>query len=288
MTWAVTGANGQLGTALLSLPGEEAGVEWHPLTHQDLEITKLSEVERVLGELKPQGVINTAAYNFVDLAEAHPLDALELNGGGPMILASVCKTLRIPLLHVSSDFVFGGDRSVPYTEEDAVGPLGAYARSKLKGEQAVREGLSRHFIVRTCGVYGRARSQGKGNFVETMLRLAEERDQLKVVHDQRCTPTSALELARGICRLIRTENWGTYHLTCSGDCSWYEFAVEILRQAGKTTPVIPITYDEFAAKAKRPAYSVLNCDKLAATIGFQATSWEKALAEYLRSRSTVS
>lgn len=289
MAWAVTGANGQLGTALCSLvstgdSSADPATSFHPLTHQDLDITKLPQVERVLTQLRPEGVINTAAYNFVDKAEDAPLDALELNSGGPMILASVCKTLRIPLLHVSTDFVFAGDKQSPYTEDDTPAPLGAYGRSKLSGEKAVRDGIPQHFIVRTCGVYGRAASVGKGNFVETMLRLARERDHLKVVNDQRCTPTSALELARGISRLIRTTAWGTYHLTCSGDCSWYEFAVEILRQAGLSTPVIPITSAEFAAKAPRPPYSVLNCDKFIATTTHRPPTWQSALTTYLNSR----
>lgn len=286
MVWAVTGANGQLGTALRALAPEEAGVEFHPLTHQDLDITKLPQVEQVLGDLQSEGVINTAAYNFVDLAEQAPLDAMELNAGGPMILAAVCKSLKIPLFHVSTDFIFSGEQTVPYVEEDSPGPLSAYGRSKLKGEQSVREGNPRHFIVRTCGVYGKATSAGKGNFVETMLRLAGERDQLKVVHDQRCTPTSARELAFGICGLIRTEAWGTYHLTASGNCSWYEFAVEILRQEGISTPVVPITSAEFGAKARRPDYSVLNCDKLTKTTGFRAKPWQEALTDYLQTRQS--
>lgn len=286
MTWAVTGADGQLGTALRNLSPGESPCDFQPLTHRDLDITKLPDVERLFGEMRPEGVINTAAYNFVDKAEEQPLEAMKLNAGGPVVLAAVCRSLKIPLLHVSTDFVFGGDKQVPYDEQDLPNPLSAYARSKLKGEQGVRAGNPRHFIVRTCGVYGRAYSVGKGNFVETILRLADEREQLSVVNDQRCTPTSARELALGICRLIQTEDWGTYHLTCQGNCSWYEFAAEILKQAGKKTPVVPIGSSDYPAKAIRPHYSVLNCDKLERTTGFRAAAWEQALQFYLAGRES--
>ena len=283
MVWIVTGAQGQLGTALTQM-ASTSGLEVAPLSHRQLDITHTEEVDDCFQSLKPEGVINTAAYNFVDRAEDHPLDAIELNAGGPMVLAAACNARRIPLVQVSTDFVFSGTSEVPYREEDPPAPLGAYGRSKWKGEQGVRDHAPRHFIVRTCGVYGKAASVGKGNFVETILRLAAERDELQIVHDQRCTPTSAKELARGIFSLIQTDSFGTYHLTCQGDCSWYEFAVEILRQSGIPTPVKPISSSEFGAKAKRPPYSVLNCDKLAAATGFRAVPWREALVEYLAGR----
>jgi dTDP-4-dehydrorhamnose reductase len=231
-------------------------------------------------------VINAAAYNFVDRAEDERDRASAVNALGPRHLAESCASLDIPLDHVSTDYVFGQDagRRIPYSEADHPGPLSEYARSKLAGENSVRDVCPKHFIVRTCGLYGRASSPGKGNFVETMLRLGRERGAVSVVDDQWCTPTSAVDLADAIAGLIATDNYGLYHATNAGSTTWCGFATEIFRLAGLAVDVKPITTAQFGARAGRPAYSVLDSSKLAATIGRPMRPWQEALADYLRSR----
>jgi dTDP-4-dehydrorhamnose reductase len=188
---------------------------------------------------------------------------------------------------VSSDYVFGQDamRRIPYTEYDHPGPSSEYARSKLAGENAVRDRCPAHFVVRTCGLYGRASSPGKGNFVETMLRLGRERGAVSVVDDQWCTPTSAADLADALAGLIETNRYGLYHATNAGSTTWCGFASEIFRQAGLAVDVKAITTAQFGARAGRPAYSVLDSSKLADTIGRPMRPWQEALADYLQSRS---
>jgi dTDP-4-dehydrorhamnose reductase len=176
-------------------------------------------------------------------------------------------------------------RRIPYTELDLPGPLSEYARSKLAGENFVRAACPKHFVVRTCGLYGKASSPGKGNFVETMLRLGRERGAVSVVDDQWCTPTSAADLAEAIAELISTNKYGLYHATNSGSTTWCGFATEIFRLAGLAVELKPITTAQFGARAGRPAYSVLEGSKLAATIGRPMRPWQAALEEYLRSRS---
>jgi dTDP-4-dehydrorhamnose reductase len=283
MRIAIIGAAGQLGTALTArLTGKII-----PLGREALDISDGARVHEVLPAAEPDVVINAAAYNFVDRAEEESERALLINALGPRYLAETCAALDVPFVHVSTDYVFGSDvgRRVPYTESDPPGPLGAYSRSKLEGENLVRGACARHFVVRTCGLYGRAASPGKGNFVETMLRLGRERGAVSVVDDQWCTPTSAADLADAIARLLTTEAYGLYHAANSGSTTWCRFATEIFRIAGITAEVKPITTAQFGARAARPAYSVLDCSALAATIGGPLRPWQDALADYLKSRS---
>src|SRR5436190_12203260 len=282
MRIVLIGAAGQLGTALNArLPGVVI-----PLGRDALDIADAARVADVLTKSQPDLVINAAAYNFVDRAEDESDRACAVNALGPRNLAETCASLDIPLVHVSTDYVFGQDagRRIPFTESDVPGPLNEYARSKLAGENVVRNGCPRHFVVRTCGLYGRASSPGKGNFVETMLRLGRERGSVSVVDDQLCTPTSAADLADAIARMITTNAYGLYHATNSGSTTWCGFATEIFRQAGLSVDVRPITTAQFGARAGRPAYSVLDSSKLAATIGRPMRAWQDALADYLRSR----
>ena len=282
MKIALIGANGQLGTDLLPLLGDDV---WS-LGHEDIEIRDAEVVESVLTEMEPDCVINTAAYNHVDLAEDEPERAFAVNALGPRNLSLYCEPRDIVLLHVSTDYVFGLDagRTLPYTESDAPGPLGAYATSKLAGEYFVRSLCRRHFVVRTCGLYGHAAQHGKGNFVETMLKLAAVKDEVRVVDDQRCTPTSTAELARAMVALMQTQDFGLYHATCAGSATWRGFAEEIFRQAKQTIRVIPVTSEAFGAKAVRPAFSVLDNQKLQSTIGSALPAWQEALAGYLNRR----
>jgi len=291
MRIVITGVHGQLGTELQSsLKGDII-----PLGHDRLDITDAAQVEAVLTTEKPEIIINTAAYNFVDRAEEEPETAYRVNALGPQILARCCESRGISLLHFSTDYVFSGGlkdanggefRDSPYLETDSPEPLSAYAVSKLDGEKLVRSLCSRHFVIRTCGLYGRTRQPGTGNFVETMLRLGSERDELSVVHDQRCTPTSCADLAEAVGKLIETEAYGLYHVTNAGSMTWYEFAVEIFRLAEIRVKVQPITSEQFGAKARRPAYSVLDNSKLTKTIGKELPAWQDALKRYLEQRET--
>lgn len=288
MRIALIGSAGQLGSDLL--PRLQAvGHDVVPLRHAEIEITDPASVFAVLEPLRPDLVLNTAAYNLVDKAEDEPDAAMSVNAIGPQNLARLCMAKNWRLMHISTDYVFDGatgSDSRRWTEFDPAIPTGKYALSKWTGEQLVQQECPRSFVVRTCGLYGIAalRGAGKGNFVETMLRLGRDRKQLRVVDDQRCTPTSTADLADALVKLIVTDAFGLYHATNSGSMTWCEFAREIFRLAKLDVEVVPITTVEFGAKAKRPAYSVLDCTKLASVIGGPLPDWHDALARYLASR----
>ncbi len=283
MRIAVVGAFGQLGSDLIPLLGDRAIA----LGHADIEITDPASVTIALDAARPTHVINCAAYNLVDRAEDEPEAAQRVNTSGPQHLADYCARSGIVLMHVSTDYVFGQDltRRTPLSETDPTGPVSVYGASKLAGELAVRSRCPQHFLVRTCGLYGQRAARGKGNFVETMLRLGRERPELKIVADQRCTPTSTADLAAALVSLIETDTFGTYHATNDGDCSWFEFAREIFRLADLTVNVIPNTATEYGAKARRPDYSVLDSTKLASVLGRPMPSWRDALSRYLALRA---
>lgn len=281
---AVIGAAGQLGRELVARLGPRAV----PLTHADIEICHPDSVAASLGSLHLSGVINCAAYNFVDQAEQEPERACQINALGPRCLAMHCARFDLPLLHVSTDYVFGGDaqRTTPYGEADLPAPLSAYGVSKLAGEHFVQALAPRYCIVRTCGLYGSPSATGKGNFVRTIERLARERPELQVVNDQRCTPTHAGDLADVLVRLLAKDARGVFHATNDGDCTWYEMAAEIVRLLGLSTQVQPRDSNDPARPARRPAYSVLNCDRLSRTLGGSMRHWRVALADYLGSDAT--
>lgn len=284
MRIAILGADGQLGGELRHQLGDDALA----YNRQQVDITQADAVAAALSQDHPDAVINCAAYNAVDLAETQPEDAFRINALGPRNLAAFCRQHGLPFVHVSTDYVFGLDarRNTPYVETDLPGPQGVYAVTKLAGEELARAGCQKHFVVRTCGLYGHRGRSGKRNFVETMLKLGAEKPELRIVCDQRCAPTSTKDLAAAILGLLSTTAYGTYHATNTGDCSWAEFASEIFRQAKLTTRVIPITTAEYGAKAPRPSYSVLNQGKLAAAIGTPMRSWRDALSDYLMERSS--
>ncbi len=279
MKIAVIGAHGQLGSDLIRLLGDDA-VE---LTHTQIEITDPVSVAAALGAVAPDTVINTAAYNLVDNAEQEPDRAFAINAFGPLHLARYCEERGLALVHVSTDYVFGQDveRATPYAETDLPGPVSVYGTSKLAGEHLVRAACRRHFVVRTCGLYGRPTSVGKGNFVRTMLRLAQDRDELTVIDDQHCTPTSTADLAAAIVELVQTDEYGLYHATNSGSTTWYGFARAIFDLSGIGIKVTPITSAQFAAPACRPAYSVLDSTRIAEVTGVSLRPWRDALAAYL-------
>jgi dTDP-4-dehydrorhamnose reductase len=291
MTTAVLGASGQLGTDLPKyLRGDVV-----PIRHSDMELTDSDSIGECLDRIRPKVVINTAAYNLVDKAEDEGLQAMAVNFLGPTCLARWCLENDATLVQFSTDYVFGAasdDQSEtsspsPRRETDLAVPDSVYAASKLAGENMVRSICPRHFVIRTCGLYGVAatRGAGKGNFVETMLRLGTERDELSVVNDQHCTPTATRDLAQATAELITTEKYGLYHATNSGATTWHDLAAEIFRQAGIDIKLRPITTAEFGAKAARPAYSVLNCQKLESAIGRPMPAWQDALRQYLIDRT---
>jgi dTDP-4-dehydrorhamnose reductase len=191
-------------------------------------------------------------------------------------LAAACLEAGARMVQVSTDYVFDGNTDTFYREFDKTNPQTVYGRTKCQGEEIVRQILGRHYIIRTAWLYG----QGN-NFVRTMLKLAQQNNTLRVVHDQIGTPTSTVDLAMAIFKLLESDAYGTYHGTCQGQCSWYEFATEIFRQTGKNVKVIPVTTEEFPRPAKRPKFSVLDNHMLRMTVGDPMGEWQEALKEYL-------
>ncbi len=275
------GGYGQLGSELIAVLGPRAV----PLNHRTADVTDATSLATALTHAAPTVVINCAAYNLVDRAEEDPSAAHAVNAFGARHVARWCDDHGVPLVHISTDYVFGRDttRTKPYLETDVCGPVNVYGTSKSIGESAVANHCPRSWIIRTCGLYGRRATRAKGNFVDTMVRLGTERPEVRVVADQRCTPTSAADLAVMLARLIATDAYGLYHATNAGDCSWAELAAEIFRLRNLTTRVIPITTADYGANAPRPGYSVLDCSKLATLLGTPFRPWQAALAEYLHS-----
>jgi dTDP-4-dehydrorhamnose reductase len=285
---AVTGANGQLGTDLCRALHDFDVI---PLTHTDIEIADMASVRGAMLKRNPDVIINTAACVRVDDCEDEKEKAFQVNALGARNVAVVAQELGAKLIHLSTDYVFGGNaepRSTPYTEFETPVPLSVYGKSKLAGEDLVRHLCLRHFIIRASGLFGLAGSSGKGgNFIETMLRLAGERDEIKVVNDQVFSPTYTGDLAGKIAQILQTEYYGIFHITNRGSCSWYEFAGEILKLAGLRTPVIPISSDRYPQKAIRPGYSVLDNYHLRLLGLDDMRPWQEALKHYLVARGHI-
>lgn len=284
---AVIGAAGQLGSALVTVL-EARGDTPVPFTRGELDVCDHDHTQAKLAAARPDVVVNTAAYLAVDLAEDEVAQAFEVNAVAVKNLALVTAGLDVPLVHISTDYVFGreGPRDRPYTEEDAPGPQGVYGTSKLAGEYFVREYAPKHFVVRSAGLYETIGSRKKGgNFIETMLKVAAAGRSLKVVADQVLTPTYTPDLATAIAELIGTEAYGLYHATNGGACSWFEFAGAIFELAGVQADLSPTTTAEYGAKAPRPAYSVLDNTKLERAGVTPLRPWRDALAAYLARRS---
>jgi dTDP-4-dehydrorhamnose reductase len=281
--YAVIGSAGQLGRDLgPRLPGEVV-----PLTRERADLTRPEPLRAALAELRPDVVVNCAAYNLVDRAESEPDAAFAVNTWGVRHLALVCRDLDCALVHFSTDYVFGLDeaRRVPYAEADAPGPVSAYGLSKLAGEYVVRALCPRHFVIRTCGLYGVWGSGGKGgNFVETMLRKAALGEPLRVVADQACTPSYTVDVATAAAGLIGTGRYGLYHLTNGGATTWHDFARTTFETAGVAADLAPTTSRERAAPARRPAYSVLAMGAYEALGLPPMRPWREALAAYLEER----
>jgi dTDP-4-dehydrorhamnose reductase len=281
MTIAVTGSEGQLGSELCRRLRSEAT----PLDYPAFDLTDPAGVRRTIEALRPSAVINTAAYTQVDRAEEERERCWAINADGVGYLAQICQELQVPLLQISTDYVYGRDqaRATPYRETDPPGPEGVYACSKLAGEEKA-SAWRQHIIVRSCGLYGKPGLNTAGsNFVDTMLRLGRQGKSLRVVADQHCTPTYVPHLAIAILFLLEGRHFGTYHVVNGGATNWHEFAREIFRQAGLSVTAEPITTAQYGAKAPRPLYSVLDTSQYHALGGPVMPLWQDALGEYLAS-----
>jgi len=244
-----------------------------------LDLADVDAIRRVVREVKPEVVVNAAAYTAVDRAESETELAMRINGVAPGVLAEAAKRLGALLVHYSTDYVFDGTKESPYVESDAPNPINVYGESKLAGERAIESLMSRYLIIRTSWVYGARGS----NFLRTMLRLAKERPELRVVDDQFGAPTWARDIAATTAMILGDANGknGVYHMTAAGETTWCEFARAIFRQMRISTTVVPIRSYEYRAAAARPAYSVLSSDKLCAEFGLKLSDWSSALSRCL-------
>ena len=274
----IVGARGQLGRNLVDVFSREGNVTG--LDIPELDITDEDALRAATERFRPTLVVNAAAYTDVEGAEDNRASAFAANETGARNVARLAAQLGAPVIYFSTDFVFGGQKSTPYTEDDPIAPRGVYAESKAAGEAAVRKECAEHFIVRTAWLYG----IGGNNFVEKILRAAAARPRLRVVHDESGSPTYTWDLAEATRALCNTTAYGTYHAVNAGACSRFDFARAILREAGFTTPIDPCAASEYPSKAPRPAYSVLSTEKLRAACGYTMPLWEDALRRYLQAR----
>src|SRR6202047_3041475 len=284
MRIAVTGKQGQVVSALIEV-GPKLGVEVLPVGRPELDLLSPETVLPALANLRPNLIVNAAAYTAVDQAEKEPEVAMAVNASGAMAIADAARTLSVPLVHLSTDYVFDGSKSTPYTEQDRVAPANVYGASKLAGEQAVTAATRDHVIVRTAWVYS---LYGK-NFVRTMLTLAQNRDEVSVVADQYGCPTYAHDIAVGVVAICRNlldrpqseQLRGIFHLACAGETTWSGFASAIFessRLLGKRVPkVTPITSAEYSTPAHRPANSRLGCSKLERVHNITLPAWRTSL-----------
>lgn len=272
----VTGVKGQLGYDVVNeLTGR--GIEAIGVDIEEMDITKAEDVEQVMTEAKVDGVIHCAAYTAVDAAEDNVELCRRVNAQGTENIARVCSKLDIKMIYISTDYVFDGQGERPWEPDDERTPLNVYGQTKYEGELAVQKYVDKYYIVRIAWVFG---INGK-NFIKTMLNLGATHDKLTVVSDQVGSPTYTYDLAKLLVDMIETDKYGIYHATNEGLCSWYEFAVEIFKQAGMKVEVIPVSSDEYPAKAKRPANSRMSKEKLTEQGFERLPRWEDALTRYL-------
>ena len=280
--WALLGSRGQLGQELLHTLTADVVA----LPRTSIDLARPETIAPVLTALRPRVVINCAAYNLVDQAESEPAVAFAVNALAVRELARCCRDLDCTLVHFSTDQLFGLDesRSTPYRETDAPGPVNCYGTSKLAGEYFVRAVCPKHLIIRTCGLYGRrGQSTERTNFVERILQHAAAGAELRVVHDQCCTPTSAADLAQAVAVLLQAGQTGLYHVTNDGWCTWYEFAMTIVGMVGAQVRVTPVASTAYASPARRPRYSVLDSSAYDRLGLAPRRPWCEALHQYLHS-----
>lgn len=272
----VTGAKGQLGTDVVQRLRDE-GYNVYGFGKEELDILDLEQCREKLRLINPCAVVHCAAYTKVDRAEQDVADAYVVNAIGTRNIAVVSREIEAKIVYISTDYVFNGESRVPYDEFSATSPINVYGRSKRAGEQFVERFNHRHFVVRTSWVYG----LHGDNFVKTMLRLAREQGRVAVVNDQTGCPTYTKDLAETIARFIRTEKYGTYHVSNSGSCTWYEFAEEIFKQSNVQAELLPISTEQFVRPAARPNYSVLKPFALELNGFPEMRHWKDALTDFI-------
>lgn len=281
----VTAANGQLGTDLCRA---FSYYEVIPLTHKDADITDIKAFRKICEKHKPDVIVNPAAYIDVDGCETNFDKAFLINAFGPRNLAIIAREIDAKLVQISTAYVFGGENrvnNIPYTEFDIPHPVNVYGQSKLAGDNYITHLCHKYFIIRTSGLFGVAGRSGKGdNFVETMLRLGRQREKLTVVNDQFFSPTYSYDLAKKITELTCTEYYGLYHITNKGFCSWFEFTVEIFKQVGLETTIVPVTSSQYPLIAQRPHFSVIDNSQLRILGLDDMRAWKDALEDYLREK----
>jgi len=284
MKVGIIGANGQLGSDLIQ-EFKNAGDEVLGFNHCDVEVYDIDSIVNMIRLAKPELLINTAAYHHVDKCEDNPLRAHQINTIGARNLAIACAESDVFLMHISTDYVFDGKQKKPYFEEDNTIPLNVYGNSKLSGEYYIRAIAKKYLIIRSSGLYGKRPCRAKGglNFVQLMLKLANEGKNIRVVDNEVLTPTSTIELARQIVKIKNPDFYGVVHATAECCCSWYQFAKTIFELTGLHPNLEIASADEFPSKAKRPEYSVLENGKLKDYNVNIMKTWEDALKEYLSS-----
>ncbi len=286
MKVAVLGSNGQLGHDVCAA-FQRNGDEVVGLTHADVELSSASSVDAALSAIAPKFIVNTAAMHHVEKCEADPVAAFAANAIGAKNVGEWATRAGAAVAYVSTDYVFDGKKGTPYVENDAPAPLNAYGITKLAGEHFTASLAPKHFVLRVSAIYGHQPCRAKGglNFVESMLKLSRERDKLRVVDDEFVTPTPTIQIAKQLVALSRSGNYGLYHGTAEGSCSWYEFAREIFRATGTTICLEKASPGEFPAKVPRPKYSVLE-NRMLKDLGLNVfTDWRNGLEDYLNSRS---
>lgn len=275
MVVLVTGAKGQLGQSLQFISEKYSNIQFYFYSSTALDITNKNNIEKIFTLIKPKFCINAAAYTAVDKAESEVKRTFQINVTGAKNLAQVCNQFTTTLIHVSTDFVFDGNKDSPYTEEDITNPKGVYGKTKREGEIEIINNVKHYFIVRTSWLY----SSFGNNFMKTMLKLAKDRDNLSVVNDQIGTPTHAVDLAKAIVKIVLSgsKNYGIYHFSNEGNTSWYGFAKEIFDINQITIDLKPIPTSEFPTPAKRPKYSVLDKSKIKSEFDISIENWENSL-----------
>lgn len=287
MKTMLIGADGQLGSDIVKIFAHDSFYDLIPLTRPEIDITKPNLISAAIDRYHPEMILSTAAYHKVDECEIHVDESFEVNAFGVRNLALACQKHDLTLIHFSTDYVFGQDqkRATPYTEADLPGPLNVYGISKLTGEYFIKSTLKKYFIIRTCGLYGSAGPASKQeNFVDSIVKKAIVGQEIAVVNDQIATPSYTFDLANNLKELLKTTEFGLYHITSEGQCSWYEFAAEILKDIKEETKIIPISSAKFYLSINRPAYSVLDNTHLK-QIGLNLMKpWQDALKRYIQEK----